>query len=104
MQHCTNLPPLWALNPASPPPVLQHAVARPPAPPAVPYLHRFPLNPATPPPPPCRSMLSRGRLPPLQYFVEQGCEGVLKPDTWAAHDDPFDQETEDEEGEEFQHV
>jgi hypothetical protein len=31
-------------------------------------------------------------------------EGVLKPETWAAIDDPFDHETEDEAAEEFQHM
>lgn len=30
-------------------------------------------------------------------------EGVLKPDTWAAMDDPFGAETDDEEAEEFNH-
>lgn len=48
--------------------------------------------------------LMRGRLPPLQFFVEQMAEGVLKPDSWAAMDDPFDQETDDQEAEEFKHM
>ena len=48
--------------------------------------------------------MMRSRLPPTNYFVEQLVEGVQKPDTWAAHDDPFDEETEDEEAEEFKNV
>lgn len=47
--------------------------------------------------------LMRARLPPLQFFVEQMAEGVLKPDTWAAADDPAGEATDDEEAEEFQH-
>ncbi len=46
----------------------------------------------------------RSRLPPTSFFVEQMVEGVLKPDTWAVVEDPFDAETEDEEAEEFKHV
>ena len=34
----------------------------------------------------------------------QMAEGVLKPETWAAIDDPFDKETDDEAAEEFQHM
>jgi len=48
--------------------------------------------------------LMRPRLPPVNFYVEQECEGVLKPDTWAAMDDPFGAETDDEEAEEFQHA
>ena len=42
----------------------------------------------------------RPRLPAVHFFVEQMAEGVLKPETWAAIDDPFDQETDDEAAEE----
>ena len=31
-------------------------------------------------------------------------EGVLKPETWAAMEDPFGHETDDEDAEEFQHL
>jgi len=48
--------------------------------------------------------LMRPRLPPVSFFVEQMAEGIQKPETWAAMDDPLDQETEDEEAEEFQHM
>ena len=48
--------------------------------------------------------MMRPRLPPVSFFVEQMAEGVLKPETWAAMDDPADQETDDEEAEEFQHM
>lgn len=48
--------------------------------------------------------LMRARLPPLQFFVEQMAEGVLKPDTWGAPDDPMGEMTEDEEAEEFAHM
>ncbi len=46
----------------------------------------------------------RPRLPPVSSYVEQMSEGVLKPETWAAMDDPFDQESDDEAAEEFQHM
>jgi hypothetical protein len=29
-------------------------------------------------------------MPPTSYFVEQMVEGVLKPDTYATVEDPFD--------------
>ena len=45
--------------------------------------------------------MRRSRMPPTSYFVEQLVEGVLKPDTWATVEDPFDQETDDEDAEEF---
>ena len=40
----------------------------------------------------------------MSFFVEQMAEGVMKPETWAAIDDPFDNETDDEGAEEFQHM
>ena len=40
----------------------------------------------------------------LRPFSSQMAEGVLKPETWAAIDDPFDHETDDEDAEEFQHM
>ncbi|KAI8472281.1 MAG: hypothetical protein J3K34DRAFT_519900 [Monoraphidium minutum] len=45
--------------------------------------------------------MKRSRMPPTSYFVEQLVEGVLKPDTYATVEDPFDRETDDEEAEEF---
>eukprot|EP00798_Chlamydomonas_sp_ICE-L_P010149 gene10149-8052_t len=48
--------------------------------------------------------MMRARLPPVKFFVEQMAEGVLKPDTWPAHEDPFDQESDDEEAEEYAHM
>lgn len=57
---------------------------------ASPPLQQLPICLTTPPRLPCCS--------------PQLAEGVLKPDTWAAIDDPFDQETDDEAAEEFQHA
>ncbi|KAF5834443.1 hypothetical protein DUNSADRAFT_8906 [Dunaliella salina] len=48
--------------------------------------------------------LMRARLPPVNFYVEQECEGVMKPDTWGSVEDPFDAETDDEEAEEFNHM
>jgi hypothetical protein len=45
--------------------------------------------------------MTRNRLPPTSYFVEQLVEGVTKADGWAVPEDPFGAETDDEEAEEF---
>ena len=55
------------------------------------------LTPPSPPPPLFTPLLPSP--PSLQM-----AEGVLKPETWAAIDDPFDKETDDEAAEEFQHM
>ncbi|KIY94001.1 Translocase of chloroplast 90 [Monoraphidium neglectum] len=55
----------------------------------------------SPPPRPMMARMRRSRMPPTSYFVEQMVEGVLKPDTYATVEDPFDRETDDEEAEEF---
>jgi hypothetical protein len=37
--------------------------------------------------------MRRSRMPPTSYYVESLVEGVLKPDTWATVEDPYDQVT-----------
>eukprot|EP00775_Hariotina_reticulata_P001040 gene1040-1378_t len=48
--------------------------------------------------------MTRNRLPPTSYFVEQLVEGVTKPDGWAVPEDPFGADTDDEEAEEFNQI
>ncbi|KAG1671540.1 hypothetical protein FOA52_011262 [Chlamydomonas sp. UWO 241] len=48
--------------------------------------------------------MMRPRLPPVSFFVEMMAEGVMKPETWGAIDDPMDAETDDEGAEEFEHM
>ncbi len=48
--------------------------------------------------------MMRPRLPPVSFYVEQLCEGVLAPEGWAAMEDPQDAGTEDLEAEEFEHA
>lgn len=48
--------------------------------------------------------MMRSRLPPSSYFIEQMVEGIAKPDGWAAPEDPYGGDTDDEEAEDFKHM